>query len=81
MTTRMTTDEDDPHPRKNRFVGLAVSFDHAGRRLVGTVESQRYIGRTVRGDIPDYTLSIRGASGARVEASLVESHATFPESP
>lgn len=79
----MTNDE-DPHPNHARFVGRAVAFDHpAGkadaRRLVGVVESQRYIGRTKRGDIPDYTLSIRGKSGRLIETSLVESYATFPD--
>ena len=63
----------DPHPNPDRFVGRAASFDHGGRRLVGIVETQRYTGRTVRGEIPDYDVTIRGASGAAVTVSLVES--------
>lgn len=71
------------HPRQ--FVGRRISFDGpvgtplAGRRLVGVVERAEYAGRTARGDIPDYTLTVRGASGSLLTVSLVESYATFPD--
>lgn len=75
--------ERDPHPTPARFVGRRISFDHdvGGRtaRFVGIVEAQRYIGRTQRGDIPDYELQVRGSSGHALKISLVESYATFPE--
>jgi hypothetical protein len=75
--------ERDPHPKPNRFLGRRVSFDYeaGGRvsRLIGVVEAQRYTGRTDRGQIPDYELSIRGSSGKAVTVSLVESYASFPE--
>lgn len=76
----------DPHPNPTRFVARAVSFDHAAggapvARLVGIVEAQRFAGYTARGHIPDYHLDVRGKSGATLTISLVESYATFPESP
>lgn len=64
-------------PRPGAFVGLSVSFTHQGKRLVGIVESQRFIGLTVRGQIPDWSLVVRGSSGARVTVSLVEAHTNF----
>lgn len=78
------SNEDDPHPNHSRFVGRPVSFNHPigqpdAHRLVGMVEAQRYVGRTVRGGIPDYELEIRGRSGKVIRVSLVESYATFPE--
>ena len=46
------------------------------KRLVGIIEAQRFIGFTQRGNIPDYQLTIRGASGALITTSLVESYAS-----
>lgn len=48
-------------------------------RLSGTVTSHNYAGRTKRGNIPDYTLTIVGKSGKTLTVSMVESHASFPE--
>lgn len=72
------TDEQltDPHPAgPGCFLGLAVAFTHPmnGKRLRGIVCASRYVGRTARGAIPDYEVTIRGASGATVTVSLVES--------
>lgn len=80
----MTHELIDPHPNHSRFVGRPVSFEnpaggHSGKRLVGTVEAQRFIGFTTRGSIPDYELTVRGKSGKTVIISLVESYATFPD--
>lgn len=86
-------DDNPPHipepadgytPNPHRWIGRAISFDDpAGgippRRLVGIVDAARYVGRTKRGAIPDYELTIRGQSGKTVTVSLVESYATFPE--
>lgn len=75
--------ESDPHPDgARRFVGRSVSFDDpaggsSSRRLVGMVEAASYTGRTVRGAIPDYSLTIRGQTGKRITVSLVESHASI----
>lgn len=76
----------DPHPvGAQRFVGRAVSFDHVAEpgatasRLHGVVSAAVYIGRTVRGQLPDYSLTIRGKSGRTLTVSLVESAATFPQ--
>lgn len=74
----------DPHPVPNRFVGKACSFNHSFgggpvKRLVGVIEAQTYIGRTTRGDIPDYALTIRGSSGRAVAVSLVENLVTIIE--
>jgi len=81
--TNLPKHDGDPHPDgARRFIGRSVSFNNpAGGtppgRLVGVVESANYIGRTVRGSIPDYQLTIRGQSGRRVTVSLVESYASF----
>lgn len=77
---------EDPHPAgPRRFVGRSISFDHelGGRvaRLVGTVEEASYVGPTARGAIPDYSLVCRGKSGKALTISLVNSYASFPESP
>jgi hypothetical protein len=70
--------EADPHPAgPSRFLGRSIRFDRDGKRLVGIVTEARYVGRTERGDIPDYELTVRGASGACITVSLVESHASF----
>lgn len=75
--------EPDAHPAgAARFVGRPVSFDdiHGGRaerRLVGMVDHARYVGRTKRGAIPDYELTVRGASGKTVTVSLVENYVIF----
>lgn len=66
----------DPHPAgPGRFLGLAASFTHPsnGKRLRGIVCASRYIGPTARGAIPDYEVTIRGASGSTITVSLVES--------
>jgi hypothetical protein len=72
------TDEQltDPHPAgPGRFLGLAASFTHPtnGKRLRGIVCASRYVGPTARGAIPDYDVTLRGASGSTVTVSLVES--------
>jgi hypothetical protein len=77
--------EPDPHPAgASRFLHRACAFDDPTggvppRRLVGVVEEARYVGRTARGQIPDYRCTVRGRSGALLEVSMVESYMTFPE--
>ncbi len=59
------------------LIGRSVSFDHPhtpGVTLVGVVTEAKDNGRTVRGDIPDLLVTVRGASGATVTVSYVESH-------
>jgi hypothetical protein len=64
----------DPHPAgAGRFLGLAASFTHEGRRKRGIICAARYVGPTARGALPDYEVTLRGASGATVTVSLVES--------
>lgn len=74
----------DPHETPNRFVGKPCSFDHSVsgepiRRLVGVIEAQAYVGLTQRGGIPDYALTVRGASGRAVAVSLVEDRVSIIE--
>lgn len=71
--------DDDPHPNPRRFVGLTARFDHGGRRLVGTVKAQRYIGRTARGAIPNHEITVVGATGRELKVDMVESYTTFDE--
>lgn len=81
----MSVDTDPFAHDPRRWVGRQATFDrpgteHAvtGRRLTGTVISQKWAGRTARGSIPDYTLVIEGPNGGRLTVSMVESHASFP---
>lgn len=72
--------DQDPHPAgPARWIGMRASFNYGEppRRLVGIVEASRYIGRTQRGAIPDYELTVRGTSGKTVTVSLVESYASL----
>lgn len=81
----MPDENSDPHHRDTtRWIGRQVSFDHQPHgapacRLVGVVEDARYIGPTARGQIPDWEISVRGKSGALLNVSLVESHASFTD--
>jgi hypothetical protein len=76
----VSTPKNDPHPAgPSRFTGRQLSFDHDGKRLRGYCTEAVYVGRTARGDIPDYRLTIRGQSGASITVSLVESHASFSD--
>lgn len=74
----MSTADTDPNAgQPAKWVGRTARFDHAGARLVGTVTAQAYAGRTARGNLHDWTLSVRGSSGKTLEVSLVESRASF----
>jgi hypothetical protein len=81
----MSHEDTDPHPAgPRRFVGRSVSFDYSPdgsppRRLCGMVANAVFVGRTVRGQLPDYSLTIAGKSGKSVTVSLVESYASFSE--
>lgn len=68
----------EPSPRKN-FVGTFVSFDlrRAGgsvTREKGEIIEQKWLGLTKRGEIPEWELTIRGASGKSVLARLTDNH-------
>lgn len=63
----------------NELIGKAVSFDHPEPpgflvRLVGIVTEAKDNGRTARGDIPDLLVTVRGASGATLTVSYVETY-------
>ena len=74
----MATTAADPYAdQPKRWVGKTVRFDHSGKRLVGVCLSHTYTGRTARGSIPDYLLTVRGTSGTMLDVSLVESKALF----
>lgn len=51
----------------------------AGKVLVGIIDAARYLGKTERGAIPNYSLTVRGASGKTVEVNLVEQYARISE--
>jgi len=69
--------ESDPHPSPTRFIGKRCSFEHESRSLAGVIIAQEYIGRTPRGAIPDYRVTIRGQSGKTLTVSLVESRTSI----
>lgn len=78
MTTENQTHipGDEPYPRN--WAGQVCRFEFEGRKLVGILEKQEWIGFTVRGRIPDYRLVVVGKSGRKIiVSSLVESHASF----
>lgn len=63
----------------NELLGRTVSFDHpdmpaAGVRLVGVITAAKDNARTARGNIPDFLVTIRGASGATKIVSFVEAY-------
>lgn len=68
-----------------KWLGKRVSFDGehggpmAGKTLVGLIESARYLGETERGKIPNWSLTVRGASGKTCEVNLVEQYARISE--
>jgi hypothetical protein len=80
----MDSENKDPWAHEpKRWVGRQVSFDlplsdDSTRRATGTVISQKWAGRTKRGAIPDWELTVEGKSGKRLIVSLVESHCSFP---
>ena len=63
----------------SQLIGRPCSFDHQGKKLVGTVIEAKDNGVTARGAIPDLLVTIRGQSGATVTVSLVESYMTLTD--
>lgn len=74
-------DKDPYASEPSRWIGRSARFLPVGKthgpQLVGIVTAQRYTGRTAKGDIPDYALECRGASGKVVTVSLVENRVSF----
>jgi hypothetical protein len=69
---------EDPYANQpKKWIGCTAQFLHQGQSLVGIVTAQRFTGRTIKGNIPDYALTIRGKSGKTLEISLVENKATL----
>ncbi len=67
----------EPYPRD--FVGQLVEFDLRRKTKItrerGRVQSQRWLGRTARGSIPEYELVISSQSGGTtVLARVTEDH-------
>lgn len=60
-------------PQRN-WIGLRCSFDYQGKRLAGVITAQEYAGKTERGSLHDWTVTIRGQSGKCVTVSLVNSY-------
>lgn len=69
---------EDPYAdQPKKWIGCTAQFIHNKQNLVGIVIAQRFTGRTVKGNIPDWSLTIRGKSGNTLEISLVENKATL----
>jgi len=71
--------EDEPvvpasEPKQN-WVGRIVAFDlHRSTKVTrerGVVETQQWLGRTVRGGFPDWELVICGGKGIRVKVRVM----------
>lgn len=72
--------EKDPHPcRPRQWICKTCRFIHEGRSLVGEVIALEYIGRRGPSAIPDYRLTIRGATGAKLTVSMFETYATIDD--
>jgi len=56
------------------LIGRAVSFDHEGKRLVGTITEASDAGLSQPGNIPDAVVVIRGQSGKTISVSVVSSN-------
>ena len=70
--------EEDPHAsRPHQWLGATARFDHQGKRLTGTVIHQEFIGLVGPSKIPDYRLTIRGASGAKMTVSMFDTYLNF----
>ena len=74
--------DNDPYAdQPKRFIGRTARFMPIGQshgpQLVGIVTAQRFTGRTQRGNLPDYELSVRGSSGAIKTISLVENRVSL----
>lgn len=72
-----TADVDPYADQPKKWVGRTCSFLKDGKPLIGVVTAQRWAGRNNRGAIPDYTMTVRGASGRTMEISMVENYASF----
>ena len=66
-------------PSPSQLIGRSCSFDHQGKKLVGTVIEAKDNGLTLRGAIPDLLVTVRGQSGATLTVSLVESYMKFTD--
>ncbi len=60
------------------LVGLQCTFDRGGKRLTGIVTDAKPAEPYGPGKIPDFLVSVRGASGQTVTVSLVETYMSFP---
>lgn len=72
----------DPYASEpKRFVGRTARFLPVGKthgpQMVGIVTAQKWAGRTVKGNLPDWSLDVRGASGKVITVSLVENRVSF----
>jgi hypothetical protein len=66
----------DPNAeRLNSWIGRTVRFDHGGKRLSGRLVAAHFTGFAGKGRIPDYQLTIAGASGAKMTVSMFETYA------
>lgn len=72
-----TADIDPYADEPKRWIGRRCHFLKDGKELIGVVTAQKWAGRTARGALPDYTLTVRGNSGRTMEISLVENKASF----
>ena len=61
------------------LVGLKCSFDRDGKRVVGVVTAAQPADHYGPGKIPDFLVTVRGASGATVTVSMVETYMSFPD--
>lgn len=79
MTPSANIDPFASEPKK--WVGKTARFLPVGKahgaQMVGIVTAQKWAGRTVKGNLPDWSLDVRGSSGKVITISLVENRASF----
>lgn len=61
------TDPDD-------LLGLEASFDLNGRRVVGIITAAEKAAPFGPGKVPDFRVTVRGATGQQVQVSMVETY-------
>ena len=60
----------------SQIIGKPVSFDHEGKRLSGIITDAVKAPNTTVGNIPDFTVTIRGRSGKTITTSFVEAYSS-----
>lgn len=62
------------------LIGLKCSFEHNGKRVTGIITDAKPAEPFGKGRIPDFSVTVRGASGRTLTVSMCESYMSLPDS-